>query len=165
MNAHARTLTTAQLSAHATDPNPDRPLRLHLDPQRSVQRSVDGAWWPYGRDVVEEISRLITGAELLVGQIDRASLHAADWPDHPRRFRLGGRIIRLGFFSSGAGLVSLVGPGRSDIVLLVISPSANADEAESVIARAVDSSDRSRPLALLEGTGQGAPSQQPIGAP
>ncbi|GAA0636649.1 hypothetical protein GCM10009547_46200 [Sporichthya brevicatena] len=128
-------------------------LRLQLDRHRSTLRSVDGAWWPHSRDVIAEVTQLVMGAEHLVGRIDRVALHASEWADHPRRILLGGRVLHLGFFTSGASRVNLVRRDGDDIVLLVIPPTATTSEGASATARAVDSDDRSQPAELLAGAG------------
>lgn len=134
-------------------PRTDRsePLRLQLDAHPSPLRSVDGAWWPHSRDVVAEVTQLVTEAEPLVGAIDRVALHGAEWPDHPRRIPLPSRALPLGFFSSGEGRVTLLRRDGDNLVLLVIPPTATEAEAASAMARAVDSSDRSQATALLTG--------------
>ncbi len=136
-------------SLDGPDAGAARPLRLHLDASPSTTRCVDGAWWPYSSDATQELGHLVTGAERALGRIDRVALHEADWPDHPRRIEVDGRVIPLGFFSSGANLASLVRRHGDDVVLLLIPPTASADEAATAIGRAVDSEDRSRPGDLL----------------
>lgn len=138
------------------------PLRLELADQRSVLRSVDGAWWPHSDDVTAEVTQLVMGAEHLLGRIDRVALHRGEWADHPRRIALPDRVLRLGFFSSGENRVSLIRREGDDVVLLLIPPTAGAAEAAAAIARAVDNDDLGQAVDLL---GRVDPTCRPIRSP
>ncbi|MGQ0843350.1 MAG: DUF5994 family protein [Sporichthyaceae bacterium] len=132
-------VSLADATARSTAPDA---LRLHLNERRSAERGVDGAWWPHGDDLVAEATRLMVGAEHLVGQIDRLVVHGQDWPEHPLRFVLGERVVRVGYASSAPSMVRLVRRDGADIDLLLIPPTATEEEAAAAIARALDGADR-----------------------
>jgi Family of unknown function (DUF5994) len=139
-----------------TPRTPDDAVRLRMDPVSSRATALDGAWWPRTTDVVVELPALVTALASLRGEITHVLLSSAEWDEpHPRRITVGGRGVRLGWFTSQpAGLITVMTDfGRDRFDLLVVPPDASPAGAETVLAAAADGADNRRTPELLAAVG------------
>jgi hypothetical protein len=95
-----------------------------------------GAWWPRTRDAAAALRELLpVVAERLGGPVVRVSLNLDAWDaDPPRRLRLAGRLVRLGWFHTLDPHVITLGHTTFDRLRLLVIP---ADTTESVGAAIV----------------------------
>ena len=114
-------------------PQPRGPLRLQLAPSFGGG-ALDGAWWPYGRDLRTEALDLVNHFPRSAGRIFRVNYSAPDWATGPGRIRADEVFVTLSAFpgdDTHRVLLSTLG-GRQVIQLLVVPP-----ESESRMARHV----------------------------
>ena len=76
-------------------PESRRPLRLKLG-RAPGQDRLDGAWWPYSRDLESEVSDLVQQFPPADGQISGAVYSRPDWDTAPRELVAGQRVIEVG---------------------------------------------------------------------
>lgn len=94
---------------------PEGQLRLALAP--SFGRSpVDGAWWPWSRDLLREAPHLVDCFPVARGRIDRMAYVVQDWevPESPV-------YTKFGRLKTGG-----LPPTQRGFVLLRLSPEAGA---------------------------------------
>ncbi len=60
---------------------------------------VDGAWWPYSRDLTLELPALAAAFEARWGRVTRAAVHPALWRDVPKKVRVAERVMHVGWFT------------------------------------------------------------------
>ncbi|MDY7088808.1 MAG: DUF5994 family protein [Actinomycetota bacterium] len=140
------TPTTTRTSA------PGEAVRLQLDPHPSRTTVLDGAWWPRSTDAMAELPRLVDALAGLRGEITHVLMNSAEWDaPHPRRAAAGGRVVRLGWFTSQpSGLITIMtGFGNDRFDLLVVPPNATEASAEAALGAAADASDKRRTADLL----------------
>jgi hypothetical protein len=117
-------------------PGADRPLRLQLSARGIRAGLLDGAWWPYSRDLARELPPLLAVLDPLLGRITHVTVHREAWPSIPGRVPGVGHIARLGWYDveQDPDTICLLSytVGRWD--LLVVPPDATAADA----ARAMD---------------------------
>jgi len=109
---------------------PDR--RLVWAPSTTGSR-LDGAWWPRTHDAGDELTALMPAvSHHLGGPVRRVSANIDAWgPDQPRLLRIGGVVVRLGWFRTLDPATVTLGRGNDDrITLLIIPP-----EFEPAVAR------------------------------
>jgi hypothetical protein len=118
-------------------PNPDRPPRLQLGARGIRPGRLDGAWWPYSRDLAQELPPLLKVLDPLLGRITHVTVHRESWAGVPGRVPGVNHIARLGWYDveQDPDTICLLSytVGRWD--LLVVPPTATAEDA----ARAMDS--------------------------
>lgn len=118
-------------------PSPPSTPRLRIEPTRSARTLLDGGWWPRSTDPLAELPGLILAIDLLHGPIVRLLLHTETWDGNPRRLTVGGRVLRLGYFTSQpASLLTAICLNEDRVDLLVVPPDTPADLAEAAMARA-----------------------------
>src|SRR6478736_4539195 len=76
-------------------PESCRPLRLKLGSAPGQDR-LDGAWWPYSRDLESEMSDLVQQFPPAHGRISRAVYSLPDWDTAPRELVAGQRVVTVG---------------------------------------------------------------------
>lgn len=131
---------------------PDETVRLQLDPHPSRTTVLDGAWWPRSTDAMTELPRLVEALAGLRGEITHVLMNSAEWDaPHPRRTAAGGRVLRLGWFTSQpSGLITIMTDfGHDRFDLFVVPPNATEASAEAALSAAADASDRRRATDLL----------------
>lgn len=76
-----------------------RALRLQLTPSPNGSGTLDGAWWPYSRDLAVEALDLVDRFPAWFGRICRVTYSTPDW-DHVgrRRIRAEKVFVTLGSF-------------------------------------------------------------------
>lgn len=113
--------------------------RLRMRPDASVRPIVDGAWWPRSRDPVTEATALITALDSRYPHVTDVMLNAPAWDSHPRRIRIAGGVVRLGWFASlDACLLIVITRDDQRIDLLVVSPDTSRAVADAAMDMAVD---------------------------
>src|SRR4051794_2468318 len=81
--------------------------RLTLEPTMSRDGLFDGAWWPRSREIATELPDLITALSVGLGRIVRVALDTPAWHDVPRSCTVNGEEIKIGWFSTTPGTISL----------------------------------------------------------
>ncbi|MEU2610187.1 DUF5994 family protein [Micromonospora sp. NPDC007271] len=118
-------------------PSPPSAPRLRIGPTRSARTLLDGGWWPRSTDPLAELPGLVLAIDLLHGPIVRLLLNTETWDGNPRRLIVGGRELRLGYFTSQpASLLTAICLNEDRVDLLVVPPGTPVDLAEAAMARA-----------------------------
>ncbi len=110
------------------------PLRLQLAPSFG-RGALDGAWWPYSRDLRTEALDLVNHFPLSAGKIFRVNYSAPDWATGPGRIRTDEVFVTLSAFprdDTHRVLLSILG-GRQVIQLLVVPPESDPRMARHVM--------------------------------
>ncbi len=116
---------------------PEHTPRLRLKPKAPLSGYVDGAWWPHSDDLTTELPDLLAVLSVRLGQIGRVIYNVNEWPNAPKKFATGGRTVRLdGYRLQPVHTVEILGLDRKKIVLLVVSPQADPDEAHAILMAA-----------------------------
>ncbi|WMX46227.1 DUF5994 family protein [Streptomyces roseicoloratus] len=61
------------------------PGTLALTPHTSLAGLLDGAWWPYSRDLTTELPPLVDALRGRCGRITRITANPGPWPVSPTR--------------------------------------------------------------------------------
>ena len=138
-------------------PESRRPLRLRLG-RAPGQDRLDGAWWPYSRDLESELSDLVQQFPPDHGRISRAVYSLRDWDTAPRELVAGQRVIEVSAsprddthvlivqLSDGRRLTLLVvppdfTPGQGEEALLAGSQTGNRHAAGELLLEVTDQHD------------------------
>ncbi|MEU6976596.1 DUF5994 family protein [Streptomyces sp. NPDC046371] len=117
---------------------PTRQARLALTPHTSLAGLLDGAWWPYSRDLSAELPSLVDTLEEHCGRITRLTANPASWPVVPRAVPVHGHTVHVGWFTEQDSdtmiLLSSYNLHRCD--LLVIPPETEPTSATRLMAAA-----------------------------
>ncbi|MFE9120916.1 DUF5994 family protein [Streptomyces sp. NPDC007172] len=131
-----------------TGPGPDarvsqgepRAVRLALKAGDGSRGLLDGAWWPYSRDLAAELPALVDVLDPLWGRVTRIAVNPRYWPVVPRKVPVRGHVVKVGWFKAEQDPHKLLllsnTVGRWD--LLVIPPDTPADSAARLMAAASD---------------------------
>ena len=123
------------MTAPQVVPTPESrgPLRLRLGSAPGQDR-LDGAWWPYTRDLESEMSDLVQRFAPTHGHISRAEYSLPDWDTAPREVVVGQRVITVGAFPSDDThvLVVQLSDGRR-LTLLVVPPDFTPGQGEEAL--------------------------------
>lgn len=102
-----------------------RPLRLQLKPSTGYG-AVDGAWWPYSRDLMTEVLDLVNHFPPAFGRICRVVYSTPDWDqNNRRRIRADEVFVSLGSFphdDTHVVMLRSVSPRVSRVLLLLVVP-------------------------------------------
>lgn len=113
------------------------PARLSLAPKTTLAGQLDGAWWPYSRDLETELPPLAAALEEPWGRVTRVTVNPTRWPVVPHTLAVHGRTLHVGWFAEQDPdkliLLSYT-VGRLD--LLVIPPETAAAAAARLMAAA-----------------------------
>ncbi len=124
--------------------------RLRLKPKSPQSGSVDGAWWPHGEDLTAELPDLLSVLSVRLGPIGRVIYHVNEWATPPAKFADGGRTVRLdGYRLQPVNTVDVLGLNGAKIVLLVVSPQTDPDQAHAIMMTAAGPSNASTVESLL----------------
>lgn len=111
--------------------------RLRLKPKAPSSGYVDGAWWPRSDDLTAELPDLLAVLSVRLGPIGRVIYKLNEWAEVPKKFATDGRTIRLdGYRLQPVNTVEVLGLNRRRIVLLVVSPLADPDQAHAIMMAA-----------------------------
>jgi Family of unknown function (DUF5994) len=129
---------------------PEHTPRLRLKPKAPQSGYVDGAWWPHGDDLTAELPDLLSVLSVRLGPIGRLVYNVNEWATPPAKLATGGRTVRLdGYRRQPVSTVEVLGLNRNKIVLLVVSPHADADQAHAIMMAAASPNDVSTVDGLL----------------
>ncbi|KMO75926.1 DUF5994 family protein [Mycolicibacterium obuense] len=140
---------------------PDNTPRLRLKRKGSTRGFVDGAWWPHGDDLGEELPDLLTVLSVRLGNIERIRYNRAEWAAAPAKLRFADQVVRLdGYDRHPAGTLGVQGGRGSEMLLLVIPAQTDPDVAHAAMmsTAASDSASSVRALLVTEGAPQAEPS-------
>lgn len=120
-----------------TSPTPPSTPRLRLESTSARRTLLDGGWWPRSSDPTAELPGLILAIDARRGPVTRLLLSGNGWDSHPRRLRVAGRIVHLGYFvSQPADLLTAVCGASERVDLLVVPPDTAADVADAAMLMA-----------------------------
>src|ERR1700741_3918278 len=124
--------------------------RLKLKPKAPQSGYVDGAWGPHSADLTAELPDLLSVLSVRLGPIGRVIYNVNEWAKPPAKFATGGRTVRLdGYRLQPVNTVEVLGLNRNKIVLLVVSPHADPDQAHAIMMAAAGPNDASTVAGLL----------------
>lgn len=124
--------------------------RLRLKPKAPESGYVDGAWWPHSEDLTAELPDLLSVLSVRLGPIGRVIYNVNEWAKPPAKFATGGRTLRLdGYRLQPVNTVEVLGLDRNKIVLLVVSPHADPDQAHAIMMAAAGPNNASTVESLL----------------
>ena len=116
---------------------PGHTPRLRLKPKAPRSGYVDGAWWPHNDDLTAELPDLLAVLSVRLGPIDRVIYSLNEWAKAPKKLATDGRTVRLdGYRLQPVNTVEVLGLNRKKIVLLVVSPQADPDQAHAIMMTA-----------------------------
>ena len=131
------TLQTSNTNVARRHTPPVHTPRLRLKPKAPRSGYVDGAWWPHNDDLTAELPDLLAVLSVRLGPIDRVIYSLNEWAKAPRKLATDGRTVRLdGYRLQPINTVEVLGLNREKIVLLVVSPHANPDQAHAIMMTA-----------------------------
>ncbi len=121
-----------QVAERGSDANCGR--RLRLTSHRDATTTVDGAWWPYSRELVSELPELLVSLGDRLGPLVRVGYRRDDWTDTPPAALIGGRTVDLlGFDGAEAPSVILIGNDGHHVTLAAVAPEAGERDAREVL--------------------------------
>ncbi|SKE09181.1 Uncharacterised protein [Mycobacteroides abscessus subsp. abscessus] len=102
-------------------------VRLRLKPKAPPGGYVDGAWWPYSKDLMMELPSLLRVLTVRLGSIDRVMYRVSEWTTSSRRLLFRDRLAHLNWsLIQPANTVSIHGAHGVNLNLLVIAPDTEA---------------------------------------
>jgi Family of unknown function (DUF5994) len=129
---------------------PAQTPRLRLKPKAPQSGYVDGAWWPHSDELMTELPDLLSVLSVRLGPISRVMYNVNEWGKAPAKFASGMRSVRLdGYRRQPVSTVEVIGLNRSRIVLLVVSPRAEPDQAHAIMMAAAGPSNAATVASLL----------------
>ncbi len=129
---------------------PEHTPRLRLKPKAPQSGYVDGAWWPRSDDLATELPDLLAVLSVRLGPIGRVLFNRNEWATPSPKFATGGRRVRLDRYRlQPANTVEVLGLNRNRIVLLVVPPNTDPDEAHATLMAAAAPSNDSTVDSLL----------------
>lgn len=139
-------MTAPQTVSH---PESGRPLRLRLGVVPGQDR-LDGAWWPYSRDLESEMSELVQKFPATGARISRAVFSRPDWDTTPRKVTTARRVVKVGSFPSDDTHVLIVqlSDGRR-LTLLVVPPGFTPGQGEEALLAGSTAGNRHTAAELL----------------
>ncbi|MEV6012899.1 DUF5994 family protein [Streptomyces sp. NPDC051976] len=131
-------MTTTLDRAAPRDLAAEFPARLSLTPKTTLAGQLDGAWWPYSRDLEAELPPLVAALDEARERITRVTVNPSRWPVIPHKVPVAGHTVHVGWFAGQHPdkviLLSYNSVGRWD--LLVIPPETDAAAAARLMAAA-----------------------------
>src|SRR5258705_3874486 len=116
---------------------PDFPPWLGLKPKAPRSGYVDGAWWPWSDDLTSELPDLLAVLSVRLGRIERVMYNLGEWATAPAKAVLGERSVRLdGYRRQPINTLEVRGVNRERILLLVVPPNTNPDQAHTTMMAA-----------------------------
>jgi hypothetical protein len=110
---------------------------LAFPPSPTADDVLDGGWWPWTRDPVVELPKLVAGVADRLGVVRRIALNADAWTYWPHRVVVvGGSKVRLDWCTGDAYTVRLTGDTDAHLDLLAIPPDTPTVLALTCLARA-----------------------------
>ena len=129
---------------------PEHTPRLRLKPKAPQSGYVDGAWWPHSEDLTAELPDLLAVLSIRLGPIGRVIYNVNEWATPPAKFTTGGRTVRLdGYRLQPVNTVEVLGLNREKIVLLIVAPHADPEQAHATMMTAAGPNNASTVEGLL----------------
>jgi len=129
---------------------PDYTPRLRLKPKAERTGYVDGAWWPWSDDLTKELPDLLAVLSVRLGPIERVLYNLGEWSTAPRKAMVGERMVRLdGYRHQPINTLEILGVSRGRILLLVVPPATDPDQAHATMMAAAVPNDGSSVQGLL----------------
>ncbi|MFE9633348.1 DUF5994 family protein [Streptomyces sp. NPDC006463] len=75
------------------------PARVSLTPKTTLAGQLDGAWWPYSRDLGAELPPLAAALAEPWGHVTRVTVNPIRWPVVPHTVTVDGRKLHVGWFT------------------------------------------------------------------
>jgi len=144
------TPTPTRTGAGWTQATPEHTPRLRLKPKASPTGFVDGAWWPASNDLLTELPDLLAVLSVRLGPISHVTYQLGEWATAPVKTVIGGRVVRLaGYRRQPRNTIEVLGLGGTSVVLLVVPPGTDADQAHETLMTAATPEDSSTTDGLL----------------
>ncbi len=144
------TLKNDHMDVGRRHPPPAHTPRLRLKPKAPQSGYVDGAWWPHSEDLTAKLPDLLSVLSVRLGPIGRVIYNMNEWAKPPAKFATGGRTVRLdGYRIQPVNTVEVLGLNRNNVVLLVVSPHADPDQAHAIMMTAAGPNNASTVESLL----------------
>jgi hypothetical protein len=131
------TLKNDQTNVMRRQSPPEHTPRLRLKPKAPSSGYVDGAWWPHSDDLTAELPDLLAVLSVRLGRISRVLYKLNEWATAPAKLATAEGVVRLdGYRVHPVSTVEVLGLNRRKIVLLVVSPQADPDQAHAIMMTA-----------------------------
>jgi hypothetical protein len=137
------------------------PLRLALTPEGPRHR-LDGAWWPYSRNLTEQLPSLIEKLDGLWGRITRAAVHDTAWTQLTHSIPAGSHDLRVHWYDAAQDpdAITLFSYRVNQWELLVVPPETAPWRAYQLMTAAAHPGNQQAARALLA-----EPATPPVTAP
>ncbi|MEF3118174.1 DUF5994 family protein [Streptomyces chrestomyceticus] len=127
---------------------------------------LDGAWWPFSRDLGRELPALTAALDPLWGRITRITVNPSHWPVIPRKVPVDGHVVGVGVFAAEQDphelFLASYTVGRWN--LLIVPPENIPDRAAQLMRAAADPHNTRTASGLLEVPGpSGVPAARRAG--
>lgn len=127
-------MSAIQTPPPRTNSRGDLRLRMVDNPD---QESLDGAWWPWSRDLILEMRSLAAAFPSGQGRISRVGFSRPDWDGNPRQVDLGTRLLKMGSVPDDDTHVLTVHTSDDRrLTLLVVPHTYTADQGEEAMLAA-----------------------------
>ena len=147
------TPTPTRTGAGWTQPTPEHTPRLRLKPKASPTGFVDGAWWPASNGLLDELPDLLAVLSVRLGPISHVTYQLGEWATAPVKTVIGGRVVRLaGYRRQPRNTIEVLGLGGTSVILLVVPPGTDTDQAHETLMTAATPEDSSTTDGLLVAT-------------
>ncbi|HEU4421086.1 MAG TPA: DUF5994 family protein [Pilimelia sp.] len=156
------TITAAQ-RATIVPPSPPSTPRVRLVSARAGQAVLDGGWWPRSSDPIAELPGLVLTLGDRYGPIRHVILNSNAWDSRFRRLAVGGRAVRMGWFTSLDPALATATDRGDQLDLLVVPPRTAEAAARDAMARAADPANTMRAPDILAAI-PAASAQVPVAA-
>ncbi|WP_052441550.1 DUF5994 family protein [Streptacidiphilus anmyonensis] len=143
-------MTTHTTPAPATVSQAPPPLRLSLTPDGPPSR-LDGAWWPYSRNLFEQLPGLIAELDGIWGRITRAAVHDAVWTELRHSLPAGTHDVRVNWYDPGHDphTITVSSYRIREWELLVVPPESAPWRAKQLMAAAARPGNQQSARALV----------------
>ncbi|MFF9853102.1 DUF5994 family protein [Streptomyces litmocidini] len=116
---------------------PTRQARLALTPRTSLAGLLDGAWWPYSRDLATELPPLVDALRKRWGRVTRITANPTPRPVSPHKVFVGAYAVHVGWFTGqDPDTMILLSYSLDRCDLLVIPPATEPASATRLMAAA-----------------------------
>lgn len=118
-------------------PGPESTPRLRLKPKAPPTGYVDGGWWPRSDDLLKELPDLLAVLSVRLGAITRVMYNPGEWAKAGPRLLTGRRAVQLeGHGLQPVSTLEVLGINRETIMLLVVPPQTDPDNAHETMMNA-----------------------------
>ncbi|MEU9809183.1 DUF5994 family protein [Mycobacterium sp. NPDC050853] len=125
-------------------------VRLRLKPKAPSTGHVDGAWWPYSKDLTVELPQLLRVLSVRLGSIDRVGYRVSEWMSGSRRMVFPDNLARLNWsLHQPCNTISIQGEHGAFLSLLVVPPETEPLIAHNTMMNAAAPGNRATVARLL----------------